>query len=529
MTMRYAIVGQTSASRTAPAQRRRGFVLVAVLLVVVVLALSAYRFTQSMTAEYRVADGLERTAQARAFARSAIDYSMVMLSNPQNFSNVLMNNPFDNSAVFQHIIVQANDKPHFQGAFDIVAPLGVDATAGGQVGNTLGVFDEHSKININALFALDSSGTTLTNFLMALPNMTEDVANSIVDWIDPDDTTRDNGAESDYYSGLSPPYVAKNGPLDSIEELLMVKGVTPQLLFGNDQNRNGVLDPGEDDGTGALDQGWSAYLTVFSRERNVSSQNVPRINVNSSDLSTLLTQLTAVVGEPMACYIVGARLYGSTAIPTPAAGAAAAAPAAGGVLTQQQLGDLTNPTTQPSSISSLFTLVNATVSIPGANGQAATKYASPLNDPGTLQSTLPLMLDQLTTQGTSDIPARLNVNTAPLALLEALPGLTPAQAQTIFDQRPVYVGGAAPDPSFATTAWLLNQGNLTPTIMQGLDRYVTASSQVYRVQSIGYFDGGGPTARMEAVIDTNAGQPRLMYLRDLTELGKGFTPNMNQQ
>ncbi|HEV8060327.1 MAG TPA: type II secretion system protein GspK [Gemmataceae bacterium] len=521
--MRYAIVGQMSASRTAPAQRRSGFVLVAVLLVVVVLALSAYRFTQSMAAEYRVADGLERTAQARAFARSAIDYSMVMLSNPQNFSSVLMNNPFDNSAVFQHIIVQANDKPHFQGAFDIVAPLGVDATAGGQVGNTLGVFDEHSKININALFALDSSGTTLTNFLMALPNMTEDVANSIVDWIDPDDTTRDNGAESDYYSGLSPPYVAKNGPLDSIEELLMVKGVTPQLLFGNDQNRNGVLDPGEDDGTGVLDQGWSAYLTVFSRERNVSSQNVPRINVNSSDLTTLLTQLAAVVGEPMACYIVGARLYS----PTPIA-AGATKPATGGQLTQQQLGNLASPTTQPSSISSLFTLVNTTISIPGSNGQAATTYACPLNDASTLQSTLPLMLDQLTTQGTSDIPARLNVNTAPLALLEALPGITAAQAQTIFDQRPVYTGGAAPDPSFATTAWLLNQGNLTPTIMQGLDRYVTASSQVYRIQSIGYFDGGGPMARMEAVIDTNAGQPRLMYLRDLTELGKGFTPNTNQ-
>ncbi len=110
-----------------------------------------------------------------------------------------------------------------------------------------------------------------------------------------------------------------------------------------------------------------------------------------------------------------------------------------------------------------------------------------------------------------------------------MPGLTPAQAQTIFDQRPVYTGGAAPDPSYATTAWLLNEGNLTPAIMQGLDRYVTASSQVYRIQTLGYFDGGGPTARMEAVIDTNAGQPRLMYLRDLTELGKGYTPNTNQQ
>jgi hypothetical protein len=42
------------------------------------------------------------------------------------------------------------------------------------------------------------------------------------------------------------------------------------------------------------------------------------------------------------------------------------------------------------------------------------------------------------------------------------------------------------------------------------------------VQSIGYFEGGGPTARIEAIIDTNAGRPRIIYWRDLTELGKGY-------
>jgi len=51
---------------------------------------------------------------------------------------------------------------------------------------------------------------------------------------------------------------------------------------------------------------------------------------------------------------------------------------------------------------------------------------------------------------------------------------------------------------------------------------VTARSQVYRVQSMGYFDKGGPVARIEAVIDTNAGQPRIVYWRDISELGKGF-------
>ena len=55
-----------------------------------------------------------------------------------------------------------------------------------------------------------------------------------------------------------------------------------------------------------------------------------------------------------------------------------------------------------------------------------------------------------------------------------------------------------------------------------LEKYITARTQVYRVQAVGYFDGGGPTARVEAVIDTNLGRPRIVSWRDLTELGKGF-------
>ena len=654
MTMRHPLsLGIANRSASAP---RRGFVLVAVLMVVVVLALAAYQFSASMTAEYAASDKFHRAGQARSLAKSGIDYSMVLLANPTNFSGTLNNNPYDNTAVFQNITVQADDNLHNQGVFDIIAPLSPDLVANGQTGTTYGVTDESSKFNINALFALDSSGTILSNFLMTLPNMTEDIANSIIDWIDPDDDPRENGAESDYYSGLSPAYQAKNGPLDSIEELLLVKGVTPQLLYGNDQNRNGQLDPGEDDGTGIPNQGWASYITVFSRERNVSSQGVQRINVNSADLNALYDQLTGAIGPDMAAFIVGYRIYNSAGGGSSGSsgggaaggggagggggggaggggpgggrsggtggggggaggggpggggagggraggmgqaamggsqanmsmgqaamgggqaamsrgqgtmalgqgsmgmaqqggrtgGAAAGSGGAGGggatggggggsststtalkggTLSVQQLGDLSQPANQPSSISSMFSLVNATITIPGANGQPATSYASPLNNSSTLQTTLPLMLDQLTTQGLSEIPARLNINTASQTILAALPGLTPADVQNIVSQRPTYVGGGAADTSFSTPAWLMTDANLPATTLQGLDRYVSASSQVYRVQAVGYFTGGGPTARIEAVVDTNAGMPRLMYWRDLTELGKGYTPQSMQ-
>src|SRR5260221_482777 len=47
-----------------------------------------------------------------------------------------------------------------------------------------------------------------------------------------DNDTRINGAESEYYKTLDPPYVAKNGPIDDLSELLLIKGITPEMYWG---------------------------------------------------------------------------------------------------------------------------------------------------------------------------------------------------------------------------------------------------------------------------------------------------------
>jgi general secretion pathway protein K len=94
--------------------------------------------------------------------------------------------------------------------------------------------DENGKININT-----ASRDILTKALAAnglqLGSDRDTIVDSILDWIDKDDRHRVNGAESDYYEGLSPAYSAKNGPLDSLEELLKIKGITPELFYGSDE------------------------------------------------------------------------------------------------------------------------------------------------------------------------------------------------------------------------------------------------------------------------------------------------------
>ncbi len=92
--------------------------------------------------------------------------------------------------------------------------------------------DENGKININT-----TTRDVLTKALAAnglsLGSERDTIVDSILDWIDPDDQHRLNGAETDYYQGLSPAYSAKNGPLDSMDELLQVRGVTPELFYGS--------------------------------------------------------------------------------------------------------------------------------------------------------------------------------------------------------------------------------------------------------------------------------------------------------
>src|SRR5262245_8449948 len=76
------------------------------------------------------------------------------------------------------------------------------------------LIDEGGKININRVNE-ETLRRVFTN--LGIDDARRDIlVDSIMDWRDPDDLHRINGAENDYYAGLSPSYSAKNGPLDSV-------------------------------------------------------------------------------------------------------------------------------------------------------------------------------------------------------------------------------------------------------------------------------------------------------------------------
>jgi len=96
------------------------------------------------------------------------------------------------------------------------------------------LIDEGGKININRIDE-NKLRSIFTNLGIEEPRRTI-LVDSIMDWRDPDDLHRINGAESDYYQSLPVPYSAKNGPFDTVEDLLWVRGVTTALFYGSGED-----------------------------------------------------------------------------------------------------------------------------------------------------------------------------------------------------------------------------------------------------------------------------------------------------
>ncbi len=173
-----------------------------------------------------------------------------------------------------------------------------------------------------------------------------------------------------------------------------------------------------------------------------------------------------------------------------------------------------------SRIRSLPALVGTQVTLPKVGGDNAPTVIvqSPLNDPAKMKELLPKLMDAATVSEDYELLPRLNVTTAPREVLLGLPGLTEPEVNGIVSAQ------KSLDPAdLATTtgAWVVTTGGLTAAKYAAIEKYVTGRTTTYRVHAVGYFVRGGPVARAEAVIDANPGHPRVLYFRDVSDLGRG--------
>jgi hypothetical protein len=147
--------------------------------------------------------------------------------------------------------------------------------------------------------------------------------------------------------------------------------------------------------------------------------------------------------------------------------------------------------------------------------------ASPLkNDPLSLAAGLTPLLDNVAANSNPIIPGRVNINQASRSVLMGIPGMTEEIVERILSDREPEVTEENPERKYET--WLLSEGVVTLDEMKQLTPYICGGGDVWRVHVVGFYDQGGPAARVEALIDASGGTPRLLFWRDVSHLGRGF-------
>ena len=322
------------------------------------------------------------------------------------------------------------------------------------------VIDEASKLNVN---------TATKEQLMELPNMVEDIVDAIIDWRDDNDSVSGLGVEGEYYETLTYPYKIRNGPFRTIRELLLVRGVTEELFYGEDTNFNGVLDhnendgeqtPPNDDANGELDLGWIEYLTCYSYDNDTDAEGESRININQGSQRSLESSLG--IKSSHAQWIVDNRSYDSIA-------------------------DLisNNSPKEPQSGNS--------------------NNAQPLD----LQ-TFAGIADMITVGGQS-AEAKVNINTASAYVLSALlgggdSGMQLAEQVITFREEQLY--------GMESIADILEAGDMSVDMFKKIADLVTVRSDVYTIRCFATADrasGDGLTIRTETVVDRSSTPYKTLY------------------
>ncbi len=255
----------------------RGVALLLVVTIIALLTVVVLEFNRRV--RYDLVDNYrfrERT-QLLAMADSGIDLGLAVLLYDSYYNNFdCLSDPW--AHVLEEVVTDFGSAGSVRVAIDDLSgrfPLNSLVKTKGEKGAGNGSRispDEARKILIRLL----DSGY----FAVEDREHAEEIADSLTDWLDSDDEVRDYGAESFYYQSLEPPYQAANGPMQTPYELAAVKGVTQELLFGNEE-KEGLIE----------------YITVFGMDG--------RINLNTADeklISVLHEDLVIEDGKQLVAY-----------------------------------------------------------------------------------------------------------------------------------------------------------------------------------------------------------------------------------
>lgn len=422
---------------------RRGSIMALVLLVIFAIAGTVLVLCRTARVEAMVSANHVSAVQANSVQRGAEQYVIALLAQQRDAVMTLQENYFHAVQVGQ------------EGYFWVIRPDYGDESL-----PVYGLVDEASKLNLN---------TAAPDILINLPDMPPELAYSITDWRDGNEEVLEDGAEDPYYMALAIPYHCKNAPFETVEELLLVRGAYPELIYGyagaqqTRQTRRGSARLGTQSALGLAD-----FLTVYSGRTNASSAasgaggtgTSAVININDRNQRDRLRDLLrSALGR--------------------------------------QRGDQVSRTIrgrdQYRDIFDFYFKLNLT----------------------------PDEFAQISGQlGTSNQPSQrglVNLNTAPREVLLCLPNLDESDVGKLMSMR----GGATPAlDSMASVAEALGEKSV------GLGNLVTVTSNQYSADIVAASIDGRAFRRVRVVIDISSSNapPRIIYRRDLTDRGWPLDP-----
>ncbi len=239
----------------------RGVALVLALAVIALLVSLVVDFSYTMMVDLTLAANLRDGQKAFYAARSGVELAKHLLQKDDPAYDALDE---DWALLPEHPGFLAADD---EGKFKVT------------------IEDEAAKIPINKLIIKDNTGAKIIvnkdilgqlERLFAVLELDPELIDPIIDWLDPDNIPGPSGAEDAYYQGLPSPYPCKNGPLDALEELLLVKGMTKEILYGTEEKK-----------------GLIHFLTIYSDDKglvNINTASAEVIQSLSPDIDQNLAQ-----------------------------------------------------------------------------------------------------------------------------------------------------------------------------------------------------------------------------------------------
>jgi type II secretory pathway component PulK len=426
--------------------RRRGSILVVAMVVTFALAASVLVLCRSMRTETLAAANQAAALQVAAIERGAEQYVLGILADQGEDARRLSEDQF-------------NAVPVGDGYFWILRPDYSDAQL-----PAFGLTEESAKVNVNY-----SSFDKISR----LPIISYTAASSLMDWIDDDSTVERDGAETSYYASLRDfdPYYCKNARLETVEEVLMIRGFTRQMVYGDGTapplgQRSGTIGAGNNFiSDPALARGLYDLMTIYSAENNTTAGGEQRINVNvdRSSRASMRDRLRKRLRN---------RLSRSRA---------------------DQIVDLVGD----SRLQDIFTMYYRCRLTPDELDKIADDIAS-----------------------TSDRTLRglININTAPRDVLLCLDNLESADVDKLIAARP------SPDNiQPGQLSWVVNAIGAKAV---NLGSQITTRTFQWSADILAASGNGRAFKRCRIVVDLRSGTPQIVYRREITDRGWPMDPQI---